>query len=250
LKNCHQNNCYFLIIYFAFTIIGLPTDLSAQNSLSNSLAENETNVFGDDTKTITREQLNNFPFRGEAQEYYGLFSGTVVQDFRGTDFLHIRGSRHDEISYTFEGIDVRSSFTGLNMIRFIPEALESITLQGSPAAGTGHAVASVQHRLRRGGGNLNFTLRGETDQFATDNKTRLGTFSYGYTNLLILAEGKVYKDNIRFFAAAERESFNDHYRKFWDGFRFGGPDNPLVVDFTEQPIQEIVGTDEIVIQPV
>ena len=235
--------------FFAFTIIGLPIVLVAQQPLSHSRTEIDSNAFDFDTKTLTRQQFNYLPFRGESQEYYGLFPGVIVQDFRGTEFLHVRGSRHDEISYTFEGIDVRSAFTGLNMMRFIPEALERITLHGSPTAGTDHAVASVQHRLQRGGGNFNFTLRGETDQFAADHETRFGTFSYGYTNLLLMAEGKVFRDNIRFFAAAERETFDDHYRKFWDGFRFGGPDFPLVDTFTEQPVQEIVGTDEIVIRP-
>ena len=237
------------ICFFAFTIFGLPIVLVGQHPLSHSLTEIDSNAFYFDIETLTRQQLNNLPFRHESQEYYGLFSGAVVQDFRGTDFLHVRGSRHDEISYTFEGIDVRSSFTGLNMMRFIPEALERITLHGSPTAGTDHAVASVQHSLRRGGGTFNFTLRGESDQFAADHETRFGTFSYGYTNFLLMAEGKVFRDNIRFFAAAERETFDDHYRKFWDGFRFGGPDFPLVDTNTEQPVQEIVGVDEIVIRP-
>ena len=187
------------ICFFAFTIFGLPIVLVAQQPLSHSLTEIDSNAFDFDTKTLTRQQFNYLPFRGESQEYYGLFSGAVVQDFRGTEFLHVRGSRHDEISYAFEGIDVRSAFTGLNMMRFIPEALERITLHGSPTAGTDHAVASVQHHLRRGGGNFNLTLRGETDQFAADNETRFGTFSYGYTNFLLMAEGKVFRDNIRFF---------------------------------------------------
>ena len=233
----------------AACIFGVPIDSAAQQLLSDSPAEIDSNAFYFDRESLTRRQLSNLPFRNESQEYYGLFSGTVVQEFRGTDYLHIRGSRPDEISYTFEGIDVRSSFTGLNMMRFIPEALESITLHGSPTAGTDHAVASVEHRLRRGRGNFNFTMRGESDQIAADNETRFGTFSYGYTNLLLMAEGRVFSDNIHFFAAAERETFGDHYRKFWDGFRIGGPDFPLFDINTGETLQEIVGTDEIVILP-
>ena len=230
-------------------VFGLPTDSAAQQLMRHTPAEIDSNAFYFDRESLTRRQLDNLPFRHEPQEYYGLFSGTVVQEFRGTEFLHVRGSRPDEISYTFEGIDVRSSFTGLNMMRFIPEALESLTLHGSPTAGTDHAVASVEHRLRRGGGSLNFTLRGESDQFAAANETRFGTFSYGYTNFLLMAEGRVFSDNIGFFAAAERESFGDHYRKFWDGFQIGGPDFPLFVINTGETLQEIVGTDEIVILP-
>jgi hypothetical protein len=56
-------------------------------------------------KSLSRAQLDRLPFRGAPAEYYGLFSGTVVQDYRGIDFVHVRGSRQDEIGYAFEGAD-------------------------------------------------------------------------------------------------------------------------------------------------
>ena len=56
------------------------------------------------------------------------------KDYHGTEYLHVRGSRHDEVAYSFEGVDVRSAYTGLNLIRFIPEALAEIRLETSPGA--------------------------------------------------------------------------------------------------------------------
>ena len=59
------------------------------------------------TTTIDREILKSLPFRGENNLYYTLFPGVTSQDFRGNDLLHIRGSRHDELAYYINGIDIR-----------------------------------------------------------------------------------------------------------------------------------------------
>ncbi len=221
--------------------------LNAQQSDIIKIDSTSLNSFA---RIITRQDLQRLPFRGESQDYYALFPGTVQQDYRGTEFFHIRGSRHDEISYSFEGVDVRSAFTGLNMIRFIPEALDRITLNTAPGASENSAVALLQHRLQRGGGDFRVSLKAKTDRFTSNYNERLGTFSYGYFNTLLTAEGKILQDNIRFFAAGERRSFDDHYRKFWDGFRIGYPKFTLEDEFfTGQTLQEVVGTEELVVSP-
>ena len=136
------------------------------------------------------------------------------------------------------------------MIRFIPEALDRITLNTVPGASENSAVALLQHRLQRGGGDFRVSLKAETDRFTSNYNERLGTFSYGYFNTLLTAEGKILQDNIRFFAAGERRSFDDHYRKFWDGFRIGYPKFTLEDEFfTGQTLQEVVGTEELVVSP-
>ncbi len=193
--------------------------------------------------------LNRLPFRGGPQEYYGLFPGVVRQDFRGIENLHVRGSRPDEIAYSFEGADIRSAFTGRNLFRIIPEALDQIELHASPSVSSSHASALFQHRLRRGGENFCLKLRGESDRFTHSYEERLGTFSYGYYNLLLLSEGKLFKDNIHFFVAGEREFFADHYRKFWNGFTIGGPEFPLINKDDGRSLYQIAGTDRITIPP-
>ncbi|MFQ5629168.1 MAG: hypothetical protein ACE5I1_10445 [bacterium] len=211
----------------------------------------------DSLGTLQQPTLQILPFRGEAQEYYRLFPGAVVQDYRGTDLLHVRGSRHDEIGYSFEGADVRSAFTGTSLLRFIPEALESINLQTAPGVGDGFAPSLLQHRLRRGSpreshgqrgeSDFRFSLRGESDRFTPDFKKRLGTYSYGYSDYVLTAGGKIFRDNLQFFIAGEREAFGDHYRKFWDGFVFSQPqarDNS-----SGKTLQELIGVDAIEVQP-
>lgn len=201
------------------------------------------------TTSLNQSVLQILPFRGEVQEYYGLLPGIVVQEYSGYYNLHIRGSRFDEIGYVFEGIDTRSAYTGLNLFQFIPEALASIRLDVAPMASTNNAAGLLQHSFRRGGPDYKFTIRAETDRFTSNHTKRFGSYSYGYSNLLVTAEGKAKWDNLRFFTALERLSFTDHYRKFWNGFRFGNPENPLPDPHSGNTLEEIIGEDEIVIRP-
>lgn len=234
----------FLVFGFAFS-----TWAQIEQPSSNSMAVLDSNTISFQNHILTGSQLNILPFQGEVQDYYGLFSGTVVQDYRGQPLLHVRGSRHDELGYTFEGADVRSAYSGLNLIPFIPEALERIELNSAPSVVNGRAPAILQHRLRRGGADFNINLWAESDRFTNKYHSRLDTYSYGYSDYILTTEGKLFSDNIRFFAAGEGEFFNDHYRKFWDGFRVGGSEFPLTATSTDQPLEEVTGADEIVVQP-
>jgi hypothetical protein len=113
----------------------------------------------DQAHTLELALLPRLPFRGAAPDYYGLFSGTVVQDYRGEARLHHRGSRHDEIAYEIEGVNIRSAHTGLPLLRFIPEALSRINLETAPGASQSHAGALIRHELRQSRGSYNFSAR-------------------------------------------------------------------------------------------
>ncbi len=237
----------FLIV--ALTLCFVIPKANAQSLSFKDLSDPDSVMIQEQARTLDLLLLPRLPFRGAAPEYYGLFSGTVVQDYHGEAHLHHRGSRHDEIAYEIEGVNIRSAYTGLPLLRFIPEALSRINLETAPGASQSHAGALIRHELRRSGGSYNFSARGETDRFTSDYQQRFGTYSYGYADLLLMAEGKILTDNIRFFAAGETEKFGDHYRKFWDGFRFGSATNPPVDPFTHQTLREMSGVDEIIVQP-
>ena len=64
-------------------------------------------------------------------------------------------------------------------------------MDAAPRASKSGASTIVQHRLRRGGPDFKFALRGERDRFTPDYVQRFGTYSYGYQNLLLTAEGKI-----------------------------------------------------------
>ncbi len=199
-------------------------------------------------------QLSGFtfsmlPFRGMNYEYYGFLPGVITQDYRGKINIHVRGSRPDEIAYTFEGIDIRSDYNGRPLIQFIPEALQQVSLDASPGAGVSHASAVFQHRLRIGGPDFRFNLKVQTDRFTKKYTERLNTFSYGFQNYLLTAEGKIWFDNIRFFVAAEQENYFDHYRRFWGGFSYGAPDHALYDYSTDLTLEEITKFDRMVVEP-
>jgi hypothetical protein len=187
----------FMLFCLTTTVVIIVSDNPASAQASDTTNHNRN------IQLLYNQLLGRLPFRGAPTEYYGLFPGVVRQDFRGIENLHVRGSRPDEIAYSFEGADIRSAFTGRNLFRIIPEALDQIELHISPSASNSHASVLFQHRLRRGGEDFKLSLRGESDRFTHSYEKRLGTFSYGYNNLLLLSEGKFFKDNIHFFVAGK-----------------------------------------------
>ena len=198
---------------------------------------------------LSSDNLGILPFRGEAREYYNLFPGVIKQEYRGTEYLHVRGSRPDDIAYTFEGISLRSAYTGLSLFRIIPEALQSISLHTSPYASESNSGVLFDHRMKRGGETFHVLLHGETDNFTSSYEKRLGTYSYGYQNYLLAAQGKLFSDNVHFFIAGEGEFFDDSYRKFWDGFTLNHSEMPLIDSYSGLALPEILGVDKIEILP-
>ncbi|MFH1942884.1 MAG: TonB-dependent receptor [bacterium] len=248
MKRLGQSYTLFVFIVFYLHVPLFSQRISETRQTERSEAPDSTD-YTIGVWALPRSFLSRLPFRGESQEYYVLFPGTVNQDYRGGDLLHVRGSRHDEIAYSIESIDIRNAYTGLPMFRVIPEALESIALHTSPSASTSHASAFFERRLRRGGPDYRFSLRGESDGFTPLYEKRLGTYSYGYANALLTAEGRIIKDNIRFFVAGEGERFEDRYRKFWDGFTIAAPEFEMVDTYDGIPLEEAMGVDRIVIRP-
>lgn len=214
--------------------------------------------------TINSSVINTLPFRGENNLYYTLFPGVTSQDFRGNDYLHIRGSRHDELAYYINGIDIRSDYSGLPLFRIIPQALDNITIDKAPSVGKSSSHAAITHELKQGSDRYIFSLNGETDKFTPLYEQRLGTYSYGYKNLTLAGGGTISKIGTEIFIAGENESFADHYRMFWDGFHITDEDMDLtfisdrhtVVDYSTgvgvvvlDTFTTIGGKDEILIKP-
>lgn len=191
--------------------------------------------------TVDSLTFRALPFRGENNLYYTLFPGVISQDFRGNDLLHIRGSRHDEIAYYINDIDIRSDLTGMPLFRIIPQALASISIDKAPSVGISSARAAVTHVLRQGSDDYTFSINGETDKFTPLYEKRLDTYSYGYKNLTLTGGGTIPYSNTKFFIAGERESFDDRYRMFWDGFHITDNEMDLTFQTNHQYIEVDTG---------
>ncbi|MEW6750289.1 MAG: TonB-dependent receptor [Candidatus Latescibacterota bacterium] len=183
--------------------------IKAERPIIDQTATNAVRIVG-------AEDLEIMPFRG-VQNVFALQPGVVETE--GT--LHIRGSRSDEIGYYVEGANVRNVVTGNSAVGVIPEALAEIQLQagGFNAEYGGANAGIILHDLRTGGPQWSFSLNTESDNFTSKYKKRLGTYSYGYSNQVVTANGPVLNERIRAFLAGQRSS-EDSDPVYWSGFEF------------------------------
>ena len=198
-----------------------------------------------DRQLLRLDRRVGHPFRGDLQDYYGLFRGSASQEYQGEPLLHVRGSRHDELGYQFENIDIRSGFTGLPLFRFIPETLGELSLTSSPSAEQSSANAVVNHRFRSPASGVSVLAQAETDRFTNDFNRRFGTFSYGYQDYVLVGEGNMLHDKLKFVVGLEHERFSDHYRKFWQGFQFGDKDDQPVDNISGETLEEVFGVSQL-----
>ncbi|MCH8288795.1 MAG: carboxypeptidase-like regulatory domain-containing protein, partial [Candidatus Marinimicrobia bacterium] len=189
----------------------------AQRPLVNMNATNAVRIVGS-------EELLSLPVRG-VRAVVALQAGVVIKDNK----IYIRGGRDDEVGYYIDGASSRDIMTGDNAINIIPESVEEFQLQaGGFSAQYGGANSGIlTTTLKTGGSSWKFSIQGETDKLAGENKTFdddkqfLDTYSYGYTDLVATISGAL-TDKIRLFAAGERQFQRDSEKVFWTGFKFEG----------------------------
>ena len=197
---------------------------------------------------LSGDFISRAPIRGDFEQFYDQISGTVVQDYRGVNYLHVRGSRGDEVAYQLNGRNIRSAFSGQPLIRLIPEALARLDIDKAPGAANAAAPAVVEHTIRTADRPFALTLRADGDPFTSANKSLLDTYSYGYYNLLGLVESRLWNNRINFIAAVENEHFNDHYRRFWEGFDYTG--EIFEADSrTGESLEQITGSTGLALAP-
>ena len=189
----------------------------AQRPLVNMNATNAVRIMG-------KEELRYLPVRG-VRAVVALQAGVVIKDNK----IFIRGGRDDEVGYYIDGASSRDIMTGNNAVNTIPESVEEFQLQaGGFSAQYGGANSGIlTTTLKTGGSSWKFSIQGETDKLAGENKTFdddkqfLDTYSYGYTDLVATISGAL-TDKIRLFAAGERQFQRDSEKVFWTGFKFEG----------------------------
>jgi outer membrane receptor protein involved in Fe transport len=113
---------------------------------------------------------------------------------------------------------------GSQAVTIVPEALEEFQVQagGYNAEYGGANAGIVRQQLKTGQSQYRASLRIETDNFASNGKQFLNTYSYGYSDYSLTLGGPVMSDRIRFFFAGENMFQRDPTATFWDGFSFNG----------------------------
>ncbi len=175
------------------------------------------------SRYATQEEIKNLPTRGVAAAV-ALVPGVNFQDERGVQRLYIRGGRADEVGFFVEGASVRNVVSGNQITTVIPEALEEFQVQsgGFGAEFGGANSGIVRQTLRSGSNQYKGSLQIETDNFTDQNKEALGTYSYGYSNMVGTFGGPLWGDHLKFFVAGENSFQRDTGVVFWDGFNLSG----------------------------
>ena len=160
-------------------------------------------------RIVDSEALEVLPTRS-ITSIAALQPGVVLQNY----YVSIRGSRPNETGYVLEGTDVKDpvSSNGGNLVYITPDAIEELLVHaGGYTAEYGNANAGIiQTSLKTGKDKYHFSLRGETDNFGNYPGDKfLGTYSYGYSDLVFTASGPIVSDKIKFFVSGENYFIRD-----------------------------------------
>lgn len=180
------------------------------------------------------EDYKNIPTRS-VNSIISLQPGVLVKDGQ----IYIRGGRAEEIGYILEGASTRDVIGGSNLVTIIPEALEEFQVQagGYNAEFGGANAGIIRSTLRSGTEKYNFTIQGETDNFAKPGETFLGTSSWQYSDYTATLSGPVPMTNnkLKFFLAGQNTFWGDDDPRFWKGFEFNNAD--AMVNETTFPLR-------------
>jgi len=166
---------------------------------------------------VTSKEIENVPVRG-LNSLLALQSSVIVQD----NNVHIRGSRPDEVGYFVDGASAASVRTNVQTIHVIQEAIEEFQVYagGYTAEYGGANGGIIRSELKTGTSKYHLSADYQTDRFATQGDKFLGTYSYGYQNVVGTLSGPLLNNKVRFFLAGENTAWGDQQVRFSKGFEF------------------------------
>ncbi|MBZ0179730.1 MAG: TonB-dependent receptor [Melioribacteraceae bacterium] len=180
---------------------GLPTEdyqtediiVVAERPLVNKNITNSTSV-------VKSEDIENLPVRG-----VNAIVSTQAGVVSGRGGLNIRGSRNDAVAYYVDGVLVNNPVFGGAQSGVINNAVEEIQVQaGGYSAEFGGANGGIiSTQTRTGREDYNVSFEAITDNFTSLGEKFLGTYTTGYTEMVLTAGGPVlpsYK-KLKFFLA-------------------------------------------------
>lgn len=203
------------------TIVGQEVVVIAERPIIEKSATNERRV-------VRSEDIENLPVRS-AQDVVALQTGVV----KVGGILYVRGGRTEEVAYYVDGVYQMNDYnrnTRPQSAEISGAALEEVSYQaGGFDAEYGNATSGIVSMNTKIGGNR-FQISGEvvTDEFLSETKPTLGTYSYGYNLYNLSVGGPVLTNKIRFYANIERQFLRDrrtsvgsHPVGIWQGDKDG-----------------------------
>jgi outer membrane receptor protein involved in Fe transport len=168
---------------------------------------------------VTSEDLENIPIRGFAN-LVSTQNSVVAQD----DKLYIRGGRTEEVGYYLDGALSTNPVNNTQALYVIQDAVEEFqVLAGGYTAEFGGANSGiVRTELKTGGSKYHFTADFQTDKFASEGATFLGTHSFRDHVFAGTLSGPFLpgSEKYRFFLAYENNFQGDRQRRFSEGYTF------------------------------
>jgi outer membrane receptor protein involved in Fe transport len=154
-------------------------------------------------RITTNEDIEKLPIRG-FNNIFALTPGVATNNGE----YHIRGGREDEVGYYIEGVSVRNPRGGGRAVSISTDALEEIQVQsgGYTAEFGGANSGIVRSTLKSGGSQFKASFEYITDNVAFqsrssafDGKKRLGTYWWGYEEMIGSISGPLFDQRIRYF---------------------------------------------------
>jgi hypothetical protein len=166
---------------------------------------------------VTSKEIENVPVRG-LQNLISLQTSVVVQDNQ----VHIRGSRPDEVGWYVNGAASNNILNNTQAVQVIQEAVEEFQVfAGGYTADMGGANGGiVRTELKTGGTSYHFSADYQTDRLANEGQKFLGTYSYGYQNIVGTLSGPLLSNRLKFFVAGENTAYKDRQVRFSKGYTF------------------------------
>lgn len=203
------------------TIVGQEVVVIAERPIIEKSATNERRV-------VRSEDIENLPVRS-AQDVVALQTGVV----KVGNVLYVRGGRTEEVVYYVDGVYQVNDYNRITRPQsgdISGSALEEVSYQaGGFDAEYGNATSGiVSMNTKIGSDRLRISGEAVTDEFLSEEKATLGTYSYGYNLYNLSVGGPLLSNKIRFYANIERQFLRDrrttigkHPVGIWQGDKDG-----------------------------
>lgn len=193
--------------------------IKADKPLINKNITNSTNI-------VRSEDIENLPIRG-VNNIVATQAGVVTQGGN----VHVRGSRSDGVAFYVDGVLVNNPVFGGSQTSSITNAVEEIQFQaGGYSAEFGGANGGIiSTQTKSGTEQYKIGVEAISDQFTGPGEKFLGTYSYGYSELVLTASGPILPDykKLKFFIAANNV-FNRSSAAYHEGVNFTNLYDPVL----------------------